>query len=349
MADLVFAIILFYAFILGARRGFYKEVVQTAALIIAVLVARAAREPVGASIRAGTGDRLPLMIAEVFGVIVVWIAAFLVAGIVGKLLLKKIRGKGIDDNLDEGAEAIADLIGGDTTKGPVTLLTDPIASRRGLFYWSDKILGSGLGLLKGLITAYLLFVIVIYTDRARGWDSTVARSIEESWATRAYKEYIERYLVTFPEYRIVASLGDMKKIAEAVQATKDPRQFQSFVTDKRLRALRENKKILELAKDKELIQAWKDQDLGALLQNPKVRDLLSDPEVRKIMADIDWRQVRRDVENWQGGKQPAKTAEPSESAKTAEPEPLGEAKTDAKTGDGDLPELDDPDPEAKTP
>jgi len=225
MADLLFCIVLFYAFILGARRGLYKEVVQTAALIIAVLVAKAMREPAGQSIHSASGGKLPLMLAEVAGVIVVFVAAFIVAAVIGRLILKKLRGKGIDDNLDNSAEAIADALAGDTTKGPVTLLTDPIASRRGLFYWSDKILGAVLGLFKGLISGYLLFALVIYADRAKGWDSALARWIESSYATRVYKEYIERYLVTFPEYRIASSLGDMKATAHTLKETKDPRRL----------------------------------------------------------------------------------------------------------------------------
>ena len=106
---------------------------------------------------------VPLMLAEVAAVVMLWVAVFFVVAVLGRLLLKKIRGKGLDDNLDEGAEAVADAIGGDTSKGPMTLLTDPIASKRGMFYWSDKIFGAGLGLLKGVVTGYLLFALVLYT------------------------------------------------------------------------------------------------------------------------------------------------------------------------------------------
>ncbi|HBP17909.1 MAG TPA: hypothetical protein DEA08_08955, partial [Planctomycetes bacterium] len=109
-ADGVFALILFYSAVFGLRRGFYKEVVQCVALVVAILAAKAGRAPFGAAMAEKSG--LPLMLAEVAAVVMLWVAVFFVVAVPGRLLLKKIRGKGLDDNLDEGAEAVADAIGG---------------------------------------------------------------------------------------------------------------------------------------------------------------------------------------------------------------------------------------------
>lgn len=293
-ADGVFALIVFYSTVFGLRRGFYKEVVQTVALVVAILAARAGRAHVGAALAERSG--LPLMLAEVAAVVMLWVAVFFIVAVVGRLLLKKLRGKGLDDNLDDGAESVADAIGGDTSKGPMTLLTDPIASKRGLFYWSDKIFGAGLGLLKGVVTGYLLFALVLYADRARGWDTTFARSIESSFAARFFVEHVEgTFLNTIPEYRIAKSVDDIKAIGEHFEQTKDPAELERFASDPRLKAIREHPAVQELARDPQLVKAWEARDFKSLIRNERVRALLSDEQLRAKLAAVEWEEISEDL------------------------------------------------------
>jgi uncharacterized membrane protein required for colicin V production len=315
-ADGVFLLILLYSFILGGRRGIYKEVVQTLALIVAIVAAKIGREPVGATLAAKTG--VPLMLAEVAAVVMVWISVFFVVAVVGRLLLKKIRGEGIDDELGEGAEQVADAIGGDTNRGPFTLLTDPFASKNGFFYWSDKILGCALGLLKGAVTGYLLFAVVIYADRARGWDSDFARQVESSYAARFFHDHVEgNFLNSIPEYRIAKSLDDMKAIGDHFEKDKDPQRFDAFVNDPRLRGIRDYPAVQTLTKDPAVKKAWETRDLKILLQNAAVRELLSDPELRKRLAAIEWEQLRKELEGKAKPEAATKTsAAKNSSAKT---------------------------------
>ncbi len=295
MADAVFLLILFYSLIFGMRRGFYKEVVQTIALVVAIVAAKMAREPAGLSLQSSTG--LPLMVAEVAAVVAIWVSVFFVTAVVGRLLLKKMRGKGIDDNLGESAESVADAIGGDTTKGPLTLLTDPIASKRGIFYWSDKILGGGLGLLKGVVTGYLLFGLIVYAAHAKDWESSFAESIEGSYATKIFKEHIETtFLNTIPEYRIVKGLDDMREIGKLIHdAERGEARMQRFVNDARLKTIREHPKVKELAKDPEVVKAWEARHLPTLLKNDKVREALSDPDLRKRVSAVEWEDIRNEL------------------------------------------------------
>lgn len=303
MADAVCGLILFYSLVFGARRGFYKEVVQTLAVVLAILLARVLRQPVGAWITAKTS--VPSGISEVVAVVAVWVVGFLVVAVVGRLILKKLRGQGIDDNLDEGAEAIADALGGDTAKGPVTLLTDPIATKTGIFYWSDKLLGAGLGLGKGVVTVIVVFALVLYADRARGWESSFAESIEASYAARGFRAYLEPYLETFPEYRITTSLRSMRGIAAAVK--EDPRRFAAFAGHPELKGLRGHAKLAEVARDPEVAAAWAERDLQRLLGHEQVRALLGDRELRERIAEVDWEAVLADVKG--GGPDAAREAE----------------------------------------
>ena len=307
MADAVFALILFYSLIFGARRGFYKEVIQFVALIVAISVARKLAGPAGAAISDATS--LPVTAAEVIAVIGVWIVAFFAVALIGRLILKKLRGKGVDDSLGESAEAVADALAGDTTKGPLTLLTDPIASKRGMFYWSDKLLGAGLGLCKGVITCIVIGALVVYANRARDWDWSFAKSVEDSYGRDLFQGTIEPYLVTFPEYRIATSWGEMKRIAQLVK--QDPRRFITFAEHPELKGLRNDPRIAELAQDPEVHKAWMSRDLVGLLKNEKVRATAGDAEFRARLAAINWERVRKDVEASQAlGAQPPAPPEP---------------------------------------
>lgn len=293
MADLLFAIVLFYGLVLGMRRGFYKEVVAFIALVVAISAARTTRVPAGQLVAAKTGA--PLLAAEVVAVVVVWVVVFFVVALVGRLLLKKLRGKGVDDRLEDGAEDLADAIAGDTTKGPVTLMTDPIASKRGLFYWSDKLLGLLLGGIKGVVTGYALFGVIIYADRL-GYESRLARSVEESFAGGVFKRELEPLLASFPEYKIAVKVAEMKAIAQLVQ--EDPaRRFDVFADHPELGALARDPKVQELAKDPAVREKWARRDLKGLLLDPRVHGLVTDPAVREKVANVDWAKIRQAVQS----------------------------------------------------
>jgi uncharacterized membrane protein required for colicin V production len=295
MADLLFGIVVFYGLVLGARRGFYKEVVHVLALVVSISVARSLRVKAGAVLAARTGA--PVLVSEVLAVAAVWVIVFFVVALLGRLVLKKLRGKGVDDRLEAGAEDVADAIAGDTTKGPITLLTDPIASRRGVFYWSDKLLGALLGLLKGVLTGYILFGIALYADRV-GYENAFARSVEGSYAGALFVRELDPYLRQFPEYQLAVKLTDMREIARLVH--EDPRRFDIFAGDPQLGSLARDPRVQALASDPEVKAAWARHDLRALLLNPKVRALLADPELREKVAVVDWAKVREAVERGPG-------------------------------------------------
>lgn len=299
LADLVLALVLFYSLVFGMRRGFFKELVQTIALGVSISVARMARLPAGAKVAEATGA--PPLLAEIVAVFLVWMLAFLVVAVVGRLLLKKLRGKGVDDNLDQGAEAIADAVSGDTTRGPVTLLTDPIASKNGIFYWSDKLLGGGLGLVKGAVTGFILFALIVWADRV-GLSTSFAASIEASHGATIYRAHVDPLLRSFPEYRLAASFGTMRRIAGLLREV--PTRDAALLAHHELASLRNHAKFQAAAQDPEVRRAWAARDLQALLREPEVRELLADEEARGRLAAVDWERVHDDLAS---GRAPAPT------------------------------------------
>jgi uncharacterized membrane protein required for colicin V production len=282
MANAVFAIIMLYSFIAGARRGFYKEVVHALALVVSVYVTKEFSAAAGQKLVTMSGGKLPLILGEVGAGIALWVLSFLVAAVAGRLILKKLRGKGVDDNLDEGAEAIADLIGGDTTKGPVTLLTDPIASKTGIFYWTDKILGAGLGLAKGLITCLMLFGIIKIVSSLGHLNEIGDECSEEPW------RFAE--LVNHPELRGLANHPKLKELVEDDQVMADWRAGN-------LKGLLFNEKVRALLSDADLRQRMAEIDWSKVHADVQAAD--KESTLKKLIPD------------GKGGSLPVPTGEPS--------------------------------------
>ncbi|MEZ6188550.1 MAG: CvpA family protein [Planctomycetota bacterium] len=299
-ADLVFLLILFYSVVFGARRGFYKEVIQTLALLGALLLARYLHGTVGGSVASALG--VPEILGEIAGGVVVFVVGFLVIAIVGRLILKKVKGQGADDRLDDGAEAVADAIAGDTKQGPVTLLTNPIAGKNGIVYWSDKILGAGLGFVKGCVTGLLLFGVIVYADRC-GWTTSFARSIEASHVATLYKSQVEPYLESYPEFKIVRSLDEIWNLSQELETQAQAEQLRNHPE---LQSLKNHPKVQELLRDPDAQAAFRARDVKTLLQNPKVRALLADDEFRARLGEVDWSSVRADI----NGLQPQSSGQP---------------------------------------
>ena len=317
VADAVFLLILFYSVVFGARRGFFKEVVHALALVVGIYLAIQLRVPAGEAIAAKTG--VPQIVGEVIAVGVVWAVAFFVTAVVGRLLLKKFRGDGVDDNLDDAAEEVADAISGDTLKGPLTLLTDPIASKSGIFYWLDKLLGGGLGFAKGLLTGYVLCGAIVYLDHM-GWENSFARAVEGSLAASVYQTAFDPVLESYPAYRVVKSAEELKAVVDVVR--EDPQRARILTEHPELGPLRNDPHVQELAADPELRAAFEQRQVSKILMNDKVQAALHDPAFREKVAAIDWEAVRADVE---AGKLPGGPgAEDAEGGQPApSPEPSG--------------------------
>ena len=290
-ADAIFALILFYSVVFGARRGFFKEVVHALALVVGIYLAIHLRVPAGEAIATKTG--LPQLVSQVTAVAVVWAVAFFLTALVGRLLLKKFRGDGVDDNLDDAAEDVADAIAGDTKKGPLTLLTDPIASKSGIYYWSDKLLGAGLGFVKGLLTGYVLCGGLVYLDHM-GWENSFADQVERSLAASIYQSTFDPYLDSYPAYRVVKSAEELKGVVDVVR--QNPTRARILTEHPQLAPLRNDPHFQELANDPTLREAFEQREVGKILLDDKVQAALQDPAFQEKIAAIDWEAVRHDVE-----------------------------------------------------
>jgi uncharacterized membrane protein required for colicin V production len=292
MADGVVAVFLFYGLVFGIRRGFYKELIAFGALLLGALVARALRGAIGTALATKLG--VPVIFAEVVAVAAIFIVVALIVNVIGRVLLNRLKNPDGESVVEEGADEIADAIADKGKKGPMTLLTDPIAkATSGAFYWTDKLLGAALGLVKSAVAVAFIFALVVYWSQWTGSKTAFAQSIEDSWSHKAFHEAVEPRLRQTEEYRFLANLEAANDIARVVKA--DPKKLDSVKTHPSAAPIANSPRTQALAQDAAVQKACAHGDIAGLLENPKVREALADPEFRKAIADADLEKVLDDL------------------------------------------------------
>lgn len=300
-ADIVFAVFVLYGLVFGLRRGFYKELIAFAALVVAVGAARTWRDPVGKLIQSkvtflGTGA------ATVLAAIAVWIVAFFVVTLIGRLILKKVRNPDGESTLEGAAEGVADAAEGDTKAGPVTLLTNPVAkAHKSVVYWSDKLLGGMLGVVKGAAACYAIFAAVYFVDLHTDRLDAVEESIAASKAAHIFREYLAGILRQFPEYRCIEKAADAERLVDETKG--EPQLIERLAVHPNWNDVKATQAFKDVAADPEIRAAWNKtdasgkRDLKGLLRSPKVRRLLADEAFQYAFANTDIETVTRTAAN----------------------------------------------------
>ncbi len=248
----VFAIV-FVSGLIGAYRGFVKEIFSLAALGSVLLFAR----PVGLMIEPFLNHRLglPVVLSSIFSPIAGGFLIFLIVGLLAKLVEKIIlvkRGDRIKRTNRIGGAAIGSL------KGIVfSLILIIILYNFGVAAETIKIFGlrSGSGLAGNLI------------DLKDDLDTSIMGSLFEK-ANPLPQE----------TFGIVDDLIDIAK---------DPQALERMVQDPAIQELMDNPKLIKLREDEELIRLIKDRNFKELLDNDTIAALLKDKELLNELKNID--------------------------------------------------------------
>jgi uncharacterized membrane protein required for colicin V production len=292
MADLVAAIFLFYGLVFGLRRGFYKELIAFGSLVVAAFMARMLRRPVGDMIGARTG--LGATVGEVAAAMGIFLVVALILNIIGRTILNKLKNPDGENALEEGADSIADAIQDKGKKGPMTLLTDPIAkATSGVVYWTDKLLGAVLGVAKSVVAVALIFVLVTYWARWTGQENAFTTSIRDSFVAKGFHEVVEPHLLETDEYRFLRNIDRVERLAD--EAKGDPGKAKQIADHPAVQPMRIHPRVVALGNDPSVADAWKRGDVKGLLLNKNVRELLADPSFRDAFADADLDKVLKDL------------------------------------------------------
>lgn len=307
MADTIFRAFVLYGLVFGMRRGFYKELIAFGSLVLGVIAARTVHDAADKFLAEWLS--MPHGIAHVLGLGGVWLVTFFILNVVGRIVLKRLRDPDRENRVAGAAEKVADSVEGDTKAGPVTYLTNPVASaHRSVIYWSDKILGGLLGIAKGIVGAYALFGLVYFAELHTGVDPAGFRaSIASSQAKAIYSDYLAAPLRGFREYRLFENVALIEELVEASRG--DPATIDRLASHEAWGPVRATAAFQALALDPAIHAAWTKtdasgkRDVHTLLHSAHVRALLSDEEFEEALARTDVEGVVRSL---------AKTGRPGE-------------------------------------
>ncbi|HZU97194.1 MAG TPA: CvpA family protein [Planctomycetota bacterium] len=290
VADIIFFLFTLYGLVFGLRRGFYKELVAFTALVVAVAAARTWRDPAGDFIV--DKIHIPASVSRVAGAMAIFVVVFLIVNIVGRFILKRVRDPDRENVAEKAADELADAIEGKDKPGPVTLLTNPVArAHKSVVYWSDKLLGGLLGIVKGAAATYAIFAVVYFVDLHAGHMKYLKDQFRESHAKALYSNFLEGWLRQLPEYRVFENAGKTELLVERTKG--DPALIDKLAALPAWAAVKQTPAFQQLAADPEIQALWTKtdsqgkRDLAALLDSPKVRHLFSDPAFEAAFADAD--------------------------------------------------------------
>lgn len=269
-ADLALLGVIFLMTLFGLARGIFKEIIALASLVLATYVAIHGYSRVGPYLAGWF--RLPADAGLALGGLVTWLAVYLACVVVGGRLVKKLRGK----------PPKAD----DSQAGPVSRRFAPI--RFGIIYWTDKVLGAGLGFAKGLLVVVIFLFVATENSLGR-----VGAAVRGSHGMEIFREHVRPELATVPEVKVVLSLGKMRRIAEAVQ--QNPSHYDRVAKNPALERVRQYGPVQEASQDPELRAAIQGKHWSEAIRNPHVIALLKDRELVRMLSEVDYDKMLEDV------------------------------------------------------
>ncbi|MBI3723758.1 CvpA family protein [bacterium] len=293
-ADIVFFLFFLYGLVFGMRRGFYKELIAVVALVLGVAAARFLKDPVADALhdKAGFG----LHTGQILGSLVAWLVVVLVVNIAGRLVLRRLRDPDAENKIEGAADAAVESVDGKPKQGPVTYLTNPLAStQRSIIYWSDKLLGAVLGIAKGVVAAYVLFALIYCADMAVGANWGFTESIKGSHAKQIYSQYLEASFRSLPEYRLVENIAILESLEVDPSINADA--IERMAADPRWADVKATPAFQRIAADPDVQKAWEQRSNGkravnSVIHLSQVRGLLADSDFRSAFSNVDILSIR---------------------------------------------------------
>ncbi len=281
MADLAIGLFLLVAVLYGMRRGFFRTVLGVAALVGATYLAIRAYGTLGPHAAERLDVPAPVGYAAAAGA--TWIAVYFVLFLVGRWLVKKLRG---DPGYFEPRERDGEV-------GPITRRLRALGrARRKLFYWVDTGLGSALGLAQGLIVV----LIALYIADKTTWMGRVGERFRGSRVMRLFHQHAEPRLSAIPEVKIVLSIGDAIRLHRLIHHQNQQRRVFYIVTRPSVQQLLQYPELQKVRQDPEVQRLWREEKHAELMTHRKVLSLLKDREFLKRLSDVEWRELADDIE-----------------------------------------------------
>lgn len=269
--DVVVGLVLVLALARGWMRGLVYQVLQLAVVIAALLSARALSDVLAPAL---AGELAAERVAQVVSFILIFIAVY-----VGGVIL-------------------------------VRMLTRDLRNGRGLLTSSDRGLGAALGLAKGAILVYVVFVSLIMVHQLTG---KVPIPYASSHTGRWVMQHNVLESEEFPRARALVKLG----------AVLHTRSITSLMRDPNFEAILKHPKARKLLNE-ETIRALAARDWVTLLGNDELWDLLDEPDIQAHLNALEWVEAEQ---VWPGDDEVdralSEQPEPAQPPAPSEPRPSG--------------------------
>lgn len=265
MVDAGLAILILLLVLAGFRRGLFREVLGTGALVVATWVGFSKAPELAPHAASRLGLSADLGYAASFGGL--WIAIYLAIQIAGRWLIAK---------LTTGPREERDL--GDAAQGAFASLVRTL----------DRLAGGALGAVKGL----LICTVLLYA----GEDLDVpvlSDQLDGSQAAAIYHDVLPEVAERVPEVKLARNFGKVRRIARVMR--RHPDRFERLEQHPELRKAGAYEPLHALFEDEALRRAVAARDLEQVLKNEKLIALLKERETRVRLAEVDVDQVLRDL------------------------------------------------------
>jgi len=248
--DIVCVVFVLAFLILGLLSGFLSQVVRIAALVGAFLLAYPA-STYSKTLLAKWMD-VETLIGDLLSLFLAWMACYLALILIGTILVKIIRGS---------SQSIKFL---------------------------DRILGGGLGAIKGFLIVYLIACALV-----------LLRDPLQKLIPDKYLDLKTSRLAVFAEQHNVFSMvgiPDVEKLKGLTQALGDKEKRRVLIHDPAMKEITQNKSFQRLMNDKEFQKAVDRKELSAILNNKSFREAMNDPQIRKLLSTLDLKSVAEAVD-----------------------------------------------------
>ena len=248
--DILCVVFVLAFLILGLLSGFLAQVVRIAALVGAFLLA----SPASSYSRPFLMKWMDVetLLGSLLSLFLAWVACYIALILIGTILVKIIRGS---------SESIKFL---------------------------DRIMGGGLGAIKGFLIVYLIAcALVLLRD-------PLQRLIPDK-----YLDLKTSRLAVFAEQHNVFSMigiPDVDKLEGLTQALGDKEKRRVLINDPAMREITQNEAFQRLMNDKDFQRAVDRKELSAILNNKSFREAMNDPEIRKLLSTLDLKSVAEAVD-----------------------------------------------------
>ena len=248
--DIICVVFVLAFLILGLLSGFLSQIVRIAALVGAFLLAYPASSYSKPFLMKWMN--VETLLGDLLSLFLAWVVCYIGLILIGTVLVKIIRGS---------SESIKFL---------------------------DRIMGGGLGAIKGFLIVYLVACALVL----------LRAPLQELIPDKYLDLKTSRLAALAEQHNVFSMIGipDVDKLKGLTLALSDQRKRRALINDPAMKEIRQNKAFKRLMNDREFHRAVDQKQLSAILNNKSFREAMNDPQIRRFLSTLDLKRVAETVD-----------------------------------------------------